>query len=129
MKLTNKEIELVLRLEPIERYRYFIKRVADAEKLYTLIGANGEFALAEVGGETLLSLWSALDFAQMNAAGQWKAFSVKELTLEEFEDDMMDLIQDNGWLLNIFSIDSKSGFVVDINEFARDLNEELSKYD
>lgn len=128
MKITNKEIESVLKLVPIERYKYFIKRVADSERLYTLVNNAGEFALAEVGGETLLSLWSALEFAQMNATGQWRGCSVKELTLEEFEDDVIDLIEGKGWLLNIFSIDSKSGFVVDINELARDISEELKKY-
>jgi len=128
MKITNKEIEAVSQLEAFQRYEYFIKRVADSERMYTLVDDNGNFAIADVESSTVLSVWSASEFAENNAVDEWGSFSVKEITLEEFEEDIIDMIEENNWLISVFSIKGKSGFVVDINEFAKDLSAEMQKY-
>jgi hypothetical protein len=128
MKITDKEIEAVSQLEAFQRYQYFIKRVADSEKMYSLFDKNGNFALAEVEDHTVFSVWSAPEFALINAVGEWNSFSVKEIPLEEFEDNLIDKIEENKWLINVFSIKEKSGFVVDINEFAKDMSDEMQKY-
>ena len=128
MKITNKEIEAVSQLEAFQRYEYFIKRVADSERMYTLVDDNGNLAIADVESSAVLSVWSASEFAENNAVDEWGSFSVKEITLEEFEEDIIDMIEENNWLISVFSIKGKSGFVVDINEFAKDLSAEMQKY-
>jgi len=128
MKITNKEIEAVSQLEAFQRYEYFIKRVADSEKMYTLVDENGYFAIADIENTAVLSVWSASDFAKGNAIDEWGSFSVKEITIEEFEEDIIDIIEKNNWLINVFSIKGKSGFIVDLNEFAKDLSTEMQKY-
>ena len=128
MKITNKEIEAVSQLEAFQRYEYFIKRVADSERMYTLVDDNGNLAIADVESSAVLSVWSASEFAENNAVDEWGGFSVKEITVEEFEEDIIDMIEENNWLINVFSIKGKSGFVVDINEFAKDLSAEMQKY-
>lgn len=128
MKITSKEIEAVSQLEAFKRYEYFIKRVADSEKIYTLIDDNGDLAVADVDDSTVISFWSASEFAENNAVDEWSSFSVKEISLEEFEEEIIDVIEKNNWLINVFSAKDKSGFVVDINEFAKDLSIELQKY-
>lgn len=128
MKITDKEIEAVSNLDAFQRYQYFIKRVADSEKMYSLHDKNEYFALAAVGDRTVFSVWSAPEFALINAIGEWNTFSVKEISLEEFEDELIDKIEENQWLINVFSIKEKSGFVVDINEFAKDISDEMQKY-
>nr|WP_320037125.1 DUF2750 domain-containing protein [uncultured Bacteroides sp.] len=128
MKITNKEIEAVSQLEAFQRYEYFIKRVADSEKMYTLVDENGTFAIADVENSAVLSVWSASKFAEENVVDEWRSFSVKEITLEEFEEEIIDMIEKNNWLMNVFSIKGKSGFIVDINEFAKDLSVEMQKY-
>ena len=128
MKISAKEIEEVSKLKPIQRYHYFIKRVADNEKMYSLVDRQGYFALANINDNVLFSVWTAPEFALSSAIDKWKEFEVKEIILEEFEDHIIDEIEKNNWLMNVFSIGSKSGFVVSLNEFARDLNEEMKKY-
>jgi hypothetical protein len=128
MKITNKEIEAVSQLEAFQRYEYFIKRVADSERMYTLVDDNGNLAIADVESSAVLSVWSASEFAENNAVDEWGSFSVKEITVEEFEEDIIDMIEKNNWLINVFSIKGKSGFVVNINEFAKDLSAEMQKY-
>ncbi|MEO7211547.1 DUF2750 domain-containing protein [Mucilaginibacter sp.] len=130
MKVSDKEIKAVSKLGAFERYQYFIKRVADSETMYSLIGEDGNFALADVENTVLFSVWSAPEFALACAEGEgiWKNFSVKEILMEEFEDNIINEIEKNKWLINVFAIKNTSGFIVDLNELAKDLNEERKKY-
>lgn len=128
MKLTDKEVEAILKLEPYDRYQYFIKRVADSEQMFTIVDNEDNWALADVQGKEVFSVWSAPDFAVLFAIGDWESFSVKEITIEQLEDDIIDEIENNGYLINVFPIIGRSGFVVDIIEFAKDINNEMRKY-
>lgn len=128
MVINFKEIETVSLLEPIERYRYFLKRVADNEKLCLLEYPNGEYATSELNGNTLIPLWSAKEFAELCTVNGWEECTVKEISLENFEDEIIDIITESSYLINIFPVFEKTGFVVDVNEFARDLSDELKKY-
>lgn len=128
MRVNDKEVEATSKLEPIKRYQYFIKRVADSEIMYSLKDREGQWALADVEGRTVFSIWSAAEFASACAVGEWEDFSVTEISTEEFEDEIIDEIDQNNYLINVFSIKEKSGFVVDLSEFARDLSEEMKKY-
>ncbi len=40
----------------------------------------------------------------------------------------MSFIIENEYLINVFPIGNKTGFVVNINEFIKDLNDELEWY-
>jgi hypothetical protein len=42
MVLNQQEIKDVSALEPLKRYQYFLKKVADDEKLYTLKNDNND---------------------------------------------------------------------------------------
>lgn len=128
MILTKKEIEAVIQLNAFDRYKYFIKRVADDETMYTLVDEGKRFAIVEVDNKKLFSLWSASEFAVMSKVHEWQNFTVLKITLEKFKDEVIDLIEENEWLINVFSVNGKTGFVVDIDEFAKDLSEELKRY-
>ncbi|PLK42111.1 DUF2750 domain-containing protein [Emticicia sp. TH156] len=128
MKITQKEIESVSKLAPFDRYTYFIKRVADFEKMYTIVDKAGYLAISEIDAKLLISLWSSQEYATLNITGEWEQYVVKEITLEEFEISYIDLIVENNYLINVFPVNSKAGFVVDVNEFARDISDEMQKY-
>lgn len=128
MKITQREIESVSSLNPFDRYKYFIKRVADFEVMYTLVDERGRFAISEVEGNIMLSFWSAQEYAIINAANEWKNYRVQTITLGDFEKEVIDLISEQNYLLNIFPINDKTGFVVNIGEFAKDLASEMKKY-
>lgn len=57
--MNQKEIENVISLEPIERYKHFIKKVADWEVFFTMIDDEGNYVLSELDDRQLLPLWSA----------------------------------------------------------------------
>src|SRR6218665_1447655 len=125
MKITPEEIDNVSRLSPFDRYHYFIKRVADFGILYTLADEEGNLAVSEIDDKILLSFWSAKEYALLNITNEWEQYLVKEITLEEFEARYIDFVIDNRYLLNVFPINNKTGFVVDVSELARDLADEM----
>jgi hypothetical protein len=129
MKVTEKEVESVSKLEPFKRYQYFIKRVADSEVMYSLQSIVGNWALSEVDGNLLFSLWSAKEFAIQHLVDEWKEYKIKEISFDAFEDELKSLVKDEKYLLNIFPTGQKTGFIVTLDEFVRDLSEELKKYE
>jgi len=128
MKITGKEIEAVSALAPYERYKYFIKRVADTELIYSLKSPDGNWAISEVEASKLFPLWSAKEFAEQSKASGWLGFQVEEITLETFEDELLEFVHLHGYLLDVFAVRQNTGFVVDIVEFAKDLSEEMKNY-
>jgi len=126
--LTEKEVASVVKLAPFDRYKYFLKRVADTESMYTLVNRSNEYALSEVEGNFFFSIWPFPEYALLSAVKEWSDYSPREITLDEFEEDVINLIEQNNYLINVFSVDSKAGFVVNVKEFARDMSDELKKY-
>jgi hypothetical protein len=128
IKITEKEREAVSSLDTYERYKYFVKRVADTELMYSLKSLDGNWAISEVETSKLFPLWSAKEFADQCRKSGWYGFVIEEIDLETFEDDLLDFIHSEGYLLNVFPVGQNTGFVVDIVEFAKDLSEEMKSY-
>lgn len=126
--MNDKEIESVSNLEPFKRYQYFIKKIADFEELWTIIDGNGDFALSDIDDKVLISFWSAEEFVNLNLNDGWENCGSRKLTLDDLEDEIFDLIASENYLINVFPVNGKSGFVVGLDEFARDLSDELKNY-
>ena len=126
--MNDKEIESVSNLEPFKRYQYFIKKIADYEELWTIVDENGDYALSDVDDKVLISFWSAKEYIDSNLSDGWENCKPKKLTLDDLEDEIFDLIASENYLINVFPVNGKSGFVVDLDEFARDLSDELKNY-
>ncbi|TGN30027.1 DUF2750 domain-containing protein [Empedobacter tilapiae] len=122
-----KEIENILKLTPFERYQYFIRKIADREIAYTFIFSNGDYAISTIDDKKLLPIWSAKEFAELSKTDGWENCIIIELTFDDFEETLFDYIDENNLLLNVFPTD-KTGFVVSLEEFARDLKDELEQY-
>lgn len=129
MNLNINEIENVSKLDPFKRYKYFIKKIADFEELWTLVDKNGDIALSEVENNILVSFWTDEAFIKSNLDSGWKECVPLKIGLDDFEEVFMPLIVENEYLINVFPVNGKSGFIVNINEFTRDLNEELENYE
>lgn len=129
MKLTKQEIDYVSKLEPFKRYEYFIRKVADFQELWTIIDNNGAISLSDIEKHRLVSFWTAEDFIQSNLTGNWKGFTPIKIDLDNLDDTIIPFIEENEYLLSIFPVNGKSGFVVNLEEFIRDLNDELENYE
>ncbi|OJU49089.1 MAG: hypothetical protein BGN96_00505, partial [Bacteroidales bacterium 45-6] len=86
MKVNKIEIVKVTSLKPIERYQYFLKRVADSEIIFILLNPNDEYVLSELDGNILLAFWSAKEYAELCQVDGWENSCIKEISLEIFTD-------------------------------------------
>lgn len=123
-----KEIETVSSLEPFERYNYFIKKIADFEILYSLKSLEGNFAISETDDKYMFPVWSHKEFAKLNLNKEWRSFEICKISLEELEEEIFYFILENNYLINVFPMNNKTGFVVNLEEFKRDLSIELENY-
>ena len=128
MKINAEEIKAVANLEPLKRYKYLIKKIADNEVFYTLLNSENDYAISELENHFLIPFWSAKEFAESCLIDNWKTFKITEISLDDFEEKMIDFLNENNYLMNMFPIENKTGFIVDVNEFVRDLNDELENY-
>lgn len=122
------EVDKVSSLKQFDRYKYTVKKVADFELIYTLAHEDGTWALAEVEGKTIVSLWPAAVYAQANATDVWASYKALAISLDELLSTRLESFKENGFLVNVFSKPSKTGFVVSSDKFRTDLEEELGNY-
>jgi hypothetical protein len=125
--MNQKELDNVIKLEPLERYKYFIKKVADWEVFYTLMDEKNEFAISEIDEHKLFPVWTDAKFAATCKIGGWENYTIHELNLDDLDERVVMFISLNNCLVNVFPIFDRTGFVVTLQEFIRDLNEELEK--
>ena len=125
--MNPKEKENILKLEPFKRYQYFIKKIADFEELWTIVDENKNYAISEIDDHSLISFWTAEEFILSNLNNGWENCKPLKLSLEDLDEELFEIIASENYLINVFPINGKSGFVVSLEEFKRDLDEELDK--
>lgn len=127
--MNHHEIENISSLSPKNRYDYFIRKIADFEEVWTIIDSDGNFTLAEVEHNTVISLWTAEAFIESNFTPDWADCVPFKLSLNALEEVLIPLIRQNNYLINIFPVDSRIGHIVTLNDFINDLNDELEQYE
>lgn len=129
LKISPKEIETLMSYNPDVRYQYTIKRIADTETLWTLGVDNQAFAIQKNGEDHLLPIWSSKEFAIIFGSTFMKEYNCFPISLDNFEESIIDIICENGYLLNVFPTQTEEiGKVVGINSFSEDLSAALSEY-
>jgi hypothetical protein len=129
LKISPKEIETLMSCNPDVRYQYTIKRIADTETLWTLGVDNQTFAIQKSGEDYLLPIWSSKEFAIIFGSTFMKEYNCFPISLDNFEESIIDIICENGYLLNVFPTQTEEiGKVVGINSFSEDLSAALSEY-
>ena len=133
MSLHPKHIENVSGLKPFDRYNYFIRKVADGEELWTIVNTNGDLGISVIEGDnkrykTLVPFWPEKDFIEGFLTDNWVKHTPVKISLDDFEDKIIAIIEEENYLINVFPVNNKTGFVVTLQELIRDLNEELEQY-
>ena len=72
--------------------------------------------------------WPKPDYIISNLNSGWLNCKPKRLILDDLEIEIFALIESQDYLINVFPINGKTGFVVNLDEFARDLSDALKKY-
>lgn len=126
MLLNNKEIEVVSKLPTSKRYEYFIKKVADFEEVWGLFD-DGWAISEDDNGNPLMPFWPKKEFANLCAVNEWKNYKAELIELEDFMQEWLPGMKEDGIKLSIFwnNVDSA---VLDIDTLILDLEDELKKY-
>ena len=127
MIVSEKERKAVTALTGDKRYKYFIKRVADAEVAWGLW--QDGWALAETDtGEQVFPLWPAKEFATACAVSNWASYQPKEIDLVSLLDELIQKFKDAGVLAGVFPTPSEQGVTPELDRFVADLGAEIQKY-
>src|SRR5688572_10549822 len=79
MEPSAKEIAAVSLLAGAERYRYFVKKVCDAEELWSLRDNGGWCVAGDGKGREGIPVWSSRAFAELCAHGTWASSSPESI--------------------------------------------------
>lgn len=125
--MNNEEINYVSRLNPLERYQYFIKKIADQENFY-IMTKDEEIHIQEINEYKFITLWSHREYSLNCLLDEWADKGVYKETIGEINQILESNLREN-IVVNVFPIKPYSiGFAVSIEELIRDLNYELEKY-
>lgn len=123
------EIKAMLSCPANIRYQYTIKRIADTETMWTLGMEEESFALQKSEDKYLIPIWSSREFAEDFGSKYLKDYICVPITLDAFEENIIDFICENGYNINVFPTRAEIlGQVVDITTFAEDLAKALEDY-
>lgn len=127
MKLSDKEIQSVTALDGQKRYEYFIKRIVDNEKLYGLY--NDGWVMASDGDTKIFPVWSAKEYAELCANDEWNGFKAKAFSLDDFLEELIPNLKQDGMRVGVFYTPSNKGLVPSFEQLELDINEELKRYE
>lgn len=129
MKLTDKEVSALLAQSTEMRYKYSIKRIADADCLWTIISSDGIYCLIAGNWCQMFPIWPFKEYAEIYLGGKAVGFDVVSIDLNKFENEVIDIICDNNFPLAVFPVsDEDTGKIVDLDTFVKDLSVELENY-
>lgn len=129
MKLTDKEISALLDKSAEVRYKYSIKRIADADCLWTIISSDGSYCLIAGNWCQMFPIWPFKEYAEIYLGGKSIGFDVVSIDLNKFEREMIDIICDNNFQIAVFPVsDDDPGKIVNLDTFVKDLSVELENY-
>lgn len=128
MSISEKQITAVLALSGSERYKYFIKRVADSELVWGLFDDGWALAATD-DGEKVFPLWPAEEYAKLCAAGQWGSYVPRSFSLGELFQDLLPMLEQDSVLPGVFYTPNDKGVTPAVELLRQDLKAELQNYE
>lgn len=125
---TKKEIEAVLKLDGPTRFRYFVKRIVDAEKIWSL-WSDGWALMENDNGAQVFPLWPSPEFADICRLNEWSVCQVREITLSDFQSEVMSNAAAQGLVFGVFPTPEGRGVVVSPSDMASAIEQELLNYE
>ncbi|NPC94658.1 DUF2750 domain-containing protein [Bacillus sp. WMMC1349] len=125
--MNEKELEMTLKLDPYKRYRYFIKKIADYEEVWSLSNEKGWVTSEDENGTLQLHFWPTKEHANYCAIEKWKETSAESISLEDFVDNWLPGMLEDGVGISIF-FNNKDSVSKPISRVIEDIEEELQNY-
>lgn len=127
MKVNPKQLAAVIALPGSERYKHFVKIVADWQQAWGLY-QNG-WALAGTDDDTtVFPMWPAKEYAEICAENEWSGYQPRAISLEELLSDLLPKLKQDGVLPGVFYTPQNKGTTPTADQLQHDLEVELQNY-
>jgi hypothetical protein len=91
---------------------------------------NDGWALAGTDDKrTVFPVWPAEDYALLCAKGNWEGFSPESIPLDQFLNELLPQLQQDGLIVGIFPTPDDNGITISFEEFDEEIRNEFSKYE
>lgn len=128
-KVTEKEFNTVIALEPPKRYAYFIKKVADYEEIWSLKDKDGWVLMGDDEEHQLVPVWPNPRYASAYVIEEWSDTKAELISLDDWIQKWLTGIESDERLIAVFPVPSEKGIVVSPQRLKTDLEAELSLYE
>ncbi|CUX95446.1 MULTISPECIES: DUF2750 domain-containing protein [Bacillus amyloliquefaciens group] len=125
--MNEKELEMTLKLDPNKRYRYFIKKVADYEEVWSLSNDRGWVTSEDDNGKIRLHFWPTKEHAKYCAIEKWKDTNPESISLEDFVENWLPGMLEDNVGISIFYNNTDS-ISIPIPQVFSDIEDELENY-
>ena len=124
-EMHDKEFESAFRLPVKQRYDYFIKKVADWEKVWSLATKDGWVLACDDEGKEAVPVWPHERFAEA-CVSQWPGSESRSIELSIWKDRWLPGMLADGRLVAVFPTPGGKGVLVSPDQLTCDLNKEIS---
>ena len=131
-KITEQEIEAIIKLTPQQRYAYFLKRICDWEEIWTLYEDDCIVLNEDKQGVLFVFLFPFETFASHYAIKQWgmRGTFAKCFKLNEFVSTIANKLLANSVSdALVFPIPNGFGLNVPLSRLIADIHKELENYE
>lgn len=127
--ISKEEFQALEKCNSETRYTYTVKRIIDAEVLWTIVDEEDHLVIQTDGNKKLLPVWSSKEYAQVFCVKGENNYKYSAITSETFEDSVMEYIRQNDILINVFPTKKEPfGKIVDSNTFVEEINKLIEEY-
>ena len=129
-KMNPQQFEAVLKLSSQERNAHFVSKVADWQQLWGIKSEEGWLVpLIESENLKYLPVWPHPEYAQRIADIHFPDHMATEISLDEFLNDWLPDMKKDGAKIGVFPDKDWSIWVMEPDDLAELLYEELSLYE
>lgn len=125
--INSSEIESVVNLPGPQRYSYFIKRVSDTEKVWSLKSKDGWVLASDSNDNEIVPVWSHVEYAKLCTNDEWRNCFPEVINLRDWMAKWIPGMIKDKKKIGVFPTIVSKGVIVDPERLQSDLNDELSK--
>ena len=92
LRISYVEYESLTKCQAEVIYQYTLKRIADTETMWSIVGDKNSFAIQSFGKERLLPIWSSKEYTQAFCINDNADCESIAITLDSFEESVIDYI-------------------------------------
>lgn len=111
-------------VQATDQYKYFVETIVSQTKVFALYDDGWALCATPIGQQSL-AVWQGKSLAQLLIKDNWSRYSVQEVDLSTFLEQMIPFIQKNNTLLSINLTPEGQNVLVSASKFLIDMKSYL----